>query len=160
MNIKFQQDTLFEAISQRDYAKINDLIGQGVDLTLKNPHGQETALEYATSLNIPEAVVLLLPFEASENSDLPMIEAATSGNVEILNLFLENGGDANTRDERGWTPLMEAADWGYIDIIRLLIAKGADATAMASDGSTALSVARNAGHMNVVNLLESESTAQ
>ena len=78
----------------------------------------------------------------------PILDAAYSGQKEIVELLIENGADVNAKivnakienanDVNGMTPLHEAAFGGYKEIAELLIAKGADVNAKSRFDGTPL----------------------
>jgi ankyrin repeat protein len=65
----------------------------------------------------------------------PIHEAAVAGDVELVEMLIENGADVDDRDVHGYTPLLLAIQAGHTDIAKVLIAGGADVNARAvSDG--------------------------
>jgi ankyrin repeat protein len=64
--------------------------------------------------------------------------ALAEGNVALVTLLLDNGGDANTRTKCGTTALGATAHYGHLDVCLLLLSRGADLTAVIYDGRTAL----------------------
>ena len=67
-----------------------------------------------------------------------LVDAAESGNLEIVERFLDGGGDVNGRDRWGYTLLMHAAQYGRTDLVRYLLSRGAAANECSMDGNTAL----------------------
>lgn len=65
----------------------------------------------------------------------PIHEAALTGDVELMEMLIDNGADVDARDVHGYTPLLLAIQEGNTDIAKTLIANGADVNARAvSDG--------------------------
>jgi ankyrin repeat protein len=65
----------------------------------------------------------------------PIHEAAVAGDVELVEMLIENGADVDDRDVHGYTPLLLAIQAGHTDIAKVLIAGGADVNARAvNDG--------------------------
>lgn len=65
----------------------------------------------------------------------PIHDAAVAGDVELVELLIENGADVDDRDVHGYTPLILAIQAGNTDIAKVLIDNGADVNARAaSDG--------------------------
>jgi ankyrin repeat protein len=65
----------------------------------------------------------------------PIHEAAVAGDVELVEMLIENGADVDDRDVHGYTPLLLAIQAGNTDIAKVLIAGGADVNARAvNDG--------------------------
>ena len=55
-----------------------------------------------------------------------MMLASYYGNLETVNMLLENGPDVNALNERGQSPIAGAVFKGYDGIVKVLIEKGAD----------------------------------
>ncbi|KAG0280352.1 hypothetical protein BGZ95_010458 [Linnemannia exigua] len=53
-------------------------------------------------------------------------EVTSVGNVEITNLLLTKGANANARTETGTTPLHYASSKNHLEVARILLDKGAD----------------------------------
>jgi ankyrin repeat protein len=64
--------------------------------------------------------------------------ASYSGNVALVTLLLDHGGDPCTKDKYGWTALMAAAFNGHLAVCLLLLARGADLTAVMHGKCTTL----------------------
>lgn len=69
----------------------------------------------------------------------PLMYAVLYGDAESVRFLLENGADANIRNEAGATALMWAMD--DLDTTRLLLRNGADVNARSDDGRTPLLIA-------------------
>ncbi|KAG7401735.1 hypothetical protein PHYBOEH_011024 [Phytophthora boehmeriae] len=54
--------------------------------------------------------------------------AASDGDIESVRGFLASGGDANAKDEYGYTPLQAAVSYNHIELVVFLLASGAHAT--------------------------------
>ncbi len=79
-------------------------------------------------------------------SGSPLVLAAESGNIELVNLLLASG--ANTKD--GYAALGRAAGIGNLEIVKALLDAGADPTA---NFSYSLILAAQKGYLEIVNLL-------
>lgn len=91
--------------------------------------GGVTPLELACANGSPSMVELLLKAGADPKArnDAPVLSAARSGNVEVVTLLLDHGGNANAKEAlRGQTALMWAASERHTGVVRLLLARGAD----------------------------------
>lgn len=84
-----------------------------------------------------------------------IVRIARIGNLETLELVLENGGDADARDVKGETPLMESASSSHDSVkkVELLLKKGAEVDAKNNDGETALMRAAFDGNTGVMETL-------
>lgn len=91
------------------------------------------------------AVMSIFVDKAFENKAL--IHAARFGNIDIVNLLLDNGADVNTED--GY-PLRWAAMNGHTEIVRILIKYGADVNV---EKGISLRWAATRGHAKIVRLL-------
>jgi hypothetical protein len=69
--------------------------------------------------------------------DIPLLEAATDGNIEAAKEAIAAGADVNAK-MGGGTPLHWAAQFGHKKIIELLIAEGADVNPKGNFGRTPL----------------------
>ena len=79
-------------------------------------------------------------------------EAATS-NAEAVKYVLEDGGDPNARDKKGWTPLHHAAQAGRFKVIEVLVKAGAKVNARGNEGETPLIIAAVNGEREAVGVL-------
>jgi ankyrin repeat protein len=77
--------------------------------------------------------------------------AANLNNLEIVQILLEAGADAN----RGVTepPIIPAAGTGNIELVQLLISSGADVNSVKEEGVTPLMKASISGSIEIVKLL-------
>ncbi|KAE8902462.1 hypothetical protein PF005_g18394 [Phytophthora fragariae] len=53
--------------------------------------------------------------------------AASDGDLDSVKAFLASGGDANAKDEFGYTPLQAAVSYNHMELVVFLLASGADA---------------------------------
>jgi hypothetical protein len=93
-----QKFEIIEAAEQGDLAKVRALLAEGANPDTRHREWGFTALH----------------------------SAAGTGNVELVELLLENGANVNTPDVTGATPLHEAAKRGHLKAAELLLAHGAD----------------------------------
>ena len=77
--------------------------------------------------------------------------AVQAGQVDVVQLLLENGADIESRDNIK-TPLSYAAQAGHLAVVELLLEKGADIESR-NNSQTPLSYAAKAGQVEVVELL-------
>ena len=88
--------------------------------------------------------------------DIPIHNAARTGNIQAVKQHLDAGTDVDAKDGFGLgrTPLHFAAREGHKKIVELLIDKGADMNAKAdSIEFTPLHIAAREGHKEIVELL-------
>jgi ankyrin repeat protein len=55
-----------------------------------------------------------------------LLWAADMGHLDVIQLLIETGADANLRDENGLTALLWASDRGHVDCVKALVRGGAD----------------------------------
>ena len=85
----------------------------------------------------PVTISLVDRFEPPDLSD-DLVDATEIGNLEIVERFIDGGGDVNGRCIWGLTLLMHAAEYGRTDIVRYLLSRGAAANEYTTYGTTAL----------------------
>lgn len=103
--------------------------------------------------DVPESRRQEIDRLGGECSAAGFIQAAESGNREIVGLFLGAGVDVDTCDERKWTPLMISSFNGNEDMASLLIKSGANVHHQDNAGYTPLHWAAFNGYVKVVQLL-------
>ena len=119
----------------------------------------KSALTWAASLGWSPIAQMLVDHRASisdtrnTQQNLPLEEAAASGNLHTVRLLLECGEDPNLRDRDGWSAIHWAAEEGHLEIVRLLLGAGANLNAVSSYGTSPLHCAANGGHVSIVSLL-------
>jgi hypothetical protein len=89
---------------------------------------------------------------ATPNS--PLVVAAESGNLELVDQLLHSGVSTEQTDARGRTALLVATLRGDTTMARRLLAAGARADAVDAGGDTPLAAARRQGPPELVQLLE------
>ena len=86
----------------------------------------------------------------------PLHAAASSGNLEMVQILIGYAADIDALDEGGWTPLLWASGGRYlkhVPIVQLLLERGADINLQTSKGWTPLHWASFNGALDVVRLL-------
>ncbi|NIN35022.1 MAG: hypothetical protein GTO60_07995, partial [Gammaproteobacteria bacterium] len=79
------------------------------------------------SLTLVSFLFLALSLKVFAQSDLLLLEAAKSRNMDAVTLHLSNSGvDVNEAKADGTTALHWAVHWGELDMVDLLLAAGAD----------------------------------
>ena len=103
---------------------VEDLIGQGLPIDVKDQDGY-TALMYA----------------------------ANSGHEDVARVLLAHGANPNATDRQMSTPLMFAAQHDHLGVVRQLLAAGADPNRRGTHGLTALGFAQQNGHESTAAVL-------
>jgi ankyrin repeat protein len=71
----------------------------------------------------------------------PLLQAAASGHVAVVQLLIEAGADPNVPTRDGWTPLHKAVANRHEAVVALLIASGASVLTQHAHGTTVISLA-------------------
>ena len=92
-------------------------------------------------------------------STTPLLEAASRGHVDVIELLFENGACMKDKDIYGMNALITAAKGGYLIVVQLLIKRGAspnykiDEVRPMYNGFTAIIMAAWKGHFEIVEYL-------
>lgn len=91
--------------------------------------------------------------EKHQLETLPVFMAVERGERQVLQQYLQSGGDPEQRNEYSWTLLMSAARWCWPRLVRMLLDAGADPNAYDADGLLPMHHAIAGGSMDSVKLL-------
>lgn len=83
----------------------------------------------------------------------PLITAAMSGDLRVVQSLLNDGANTEAQDKWGYTALVWAADIGATDIVNALIRANANTEARDKNGLTALSWAAKKGNLETAQAL-------
>ena len=61
-----------------------------------------------------------------ENINTDLLKAAKNGDMEKVQLCLQQGADINITNENGWSPLFHAVHYNQKEVVRFLLENGAD----------------------------------
>jgi dipeptidyl aminopeptidase/acylaminoacyl peptidase len=178
-----QTRSLYMAARLGDIVIVKSLIGQGVDLNMKDTQNR-TPLHYAAKEGHNKIVELLLDSGADVNAGAndgqtaaemalwanhneilelliirgandisPLHLAVHKGDLAEVRNLVEKGADVNNGTRRGTTPLHTAAAAGLDDVAALLIEKGADVNAKMNWPWTPIHSAAENGYKDIVELL-------
>jgi len=145
---------LFMAIRHGTAAMVEALLKSKADPNVRDVDTDLPALWQAFSREAPDRVDILKMLLAAgadvngasrKEDDLlrgvtPLMAVIDDECKDVIQLFLNQGADVNTKASSGMTPLMLAALNGSEDIVQLLLDKGADVNAKTPTGLTALSL--------------------
>ena len=129
-------DSLHQAITNRDIEKMTELLESGVDIESRD-NADNTPLIHASrivyaSCNNLEAIQFLVLHGANVNSynrldgSTSLHEAARRGQIEMMTLLLDNGADIESQSNEGFTPLFSAVRNGKLEAVKLLLERGAN----------------------------------
>jgi len=148
---------LYRAVARKRAGLVKLLISKGADVNAVDNDGQ-TMLYRAVVDNSVEIAKLLLTAKANvilsnDDKENSLLNTAVTYNyTEMVRLLLQNGADANTKNEYGETPLYQAVKEDNVELVKLLIEK-ADLEEKNEDGETALHRAVDLKNDELVELL-------
>ncbi|KAK2168336.1 hypothetical protein LSH36_18g11057 [Paralvinella palmiformis] len=118
-----------------------------------------TALHHAVAAKDIQCVSLLLEYGAKPNIRsgfslrTPLMEAASKGHVEIMDLLLQHNAHVYTVDKVGQTALIYAAQCGRLNCLKKLIEAKCNVNAQNYTGNSALMQAAWNGHTDCIRVL-------
>ena len=141
------------------HREIADVLGLSVDAVKKRVQRSRDALKKEMVYMIREHMDLGRP------SDDPGVlkrislaasfeQAASLGQLCLIEAMLADGVDVNEPDAKGRTLLHWAASNGHIDAVQLLLRCGADVTQKDTNGRTPGDSAKERGHASIARMLE------
>lgn len=122
----------------------------------------ETPLMLAAIKGQQDLVTQLLKRDAAVNKAgwTPLHYAATSGQLTIMKVLLDNYAFIDAQSPNGTTPLMMAAMYGSGEAVKLLLAEGADTTMKNQLGMTAVDFANKANRTEAAQLITAAMNAK
>lgn len=157
---KQHQDSLFEAITDKDYRQLQTWRFEDSQLSLNNRFG-EHLLNFAVVKQCYACVEALLKNKLSVNSEnrigfTPLMVAAREGHKAIAELLIKNGANVNhSANHLGMelNALTLAATHGHTELIELLLNNGANINHQDIMGNTAIMWALGESRIRVVKQL-------
>lgn len=146
--------SLLDACSENDMTAVRKLLGENSTINEGTDDG-DSLLSLACSAGYFELAQVLLAMSAQvedrgqKNDCTPLMEAASAGHVDIIELLLKHGADVNAQSSTGNTPLMYACAGGHVAAVKLLLSNGANVEDHNENGHTPLMEAASAGHVAV-----------
>jgi ankyrin repeat protein len=131
------------------------------NVDLANPK-DETPLMLAAIKGQQDLVNQLLKRDAAVNKTgwTPLHYAATSGQLTIMKVLLDNYAFIDAQSPNGTTPLMMAAMYGSSEAVKLLLAEGADTTMKNQLGMTAVDFANKANRAETASMISQAEVAR
>lgn len=132
------------------------LLAKGADPKAKTKFGATYLIAITNSTNIAAVKwAVAQGLDVKDKKEDLLTGPAMNGALDIVQLLLTKGADANLPDSLGYTPLMHAVltETSSLELVKLLLEHGADAKVTAKDGLTALSFAKRKGWTEVIALL-------
>lgn len=145
--------TLIAACTDNDVNAVRRLLVEGNNLN--DTDDGDSLLSLACSAGYYELAQVLLAMSAQvedrgqKNDCTPLMEAASAGHVEIIELLIRHGADVNAQSSTGNTPLMYACAGGHVEAVKVLLAHGANVEDHNENGHTPLMESASAGHVEV-----------
>ena len=127
------KNMIFEAIEMEDAVRIQQYLDSGADTNVRKDYDSAPLIELKATT--------------------PLILAIAIGNIEIIELLLTNGADANAKAESDVTPLLLSIFKKDKRIAELLLAHGADVNTKMEGGITLLHFAYLEGNKEIIKLL-------
>ena len=145
------------AAQQDDLETLAGLIS-GMDVNLRDPRSNTTALEHAVRNANREMVQLLLSSGAKvnlKNSSGETVLMMFDGDAtsDLMWDLINAGAKVNHKDDGGNTALMQAATADNLEALKALLDAGAEINTKNKSGRTALMLAASEGHVNIVRTL-------
>ena len=131
------------------------LVAGGADVTLP-PRDGTAPIELARSRNQDAVVATLqaaIDAEPLDDANQLLLDAAASGDADIVAVALARGAEIETRDANMRTPLLLAASNDNLPVVRLLVALGADPDALDDRHDTPWLVTGVTGNVDVAEVL-------
>lgn len=146
LNGQNKKEFLFNAIKEKDIAKVDYIIKNGANVNSKNDEDWTVLME-ASCINSIEIIKLLIKAGADVNAYdesgwTALMEATNNKNIDILKVLIESGANVNFKADNGWTALINSSGKNFIEATKLLIKAGVDINAKDNNGLTALTNAR------------------
>ncbi|MGH9929818.1 MAG: ankyrin repeat domain-containing protein [Pyrinomonadaceae bacterium] len=145
------------AAQEDDLEALTALIA-AVDVNLRDPRTNTTALEHAVRNANREMVQLLLSSGANVNlknssGETVLMMLDDDATSDLMWDLINAGAKVNVKDASGNTALMQAATANNLEALKALIDAGAEVDLKNEQGRTALMLAASAGHVNIVRTL-------
>jgi ankyrin repeat protein len=125
-------------------------IGNRMPLVLASEEGWHDLLELLLDVDVDAAGGL------DQIDDLgwtPLHVACFNGHIQVTELLLRRGANANSVSKHGWSPIQIAAEVGQAETVKMLKNHGAETNVAGNSGETPLHLAAVHGHASVVQLL-------
>jgi ankyrin repeat protein len=158
INAKNERDSTPLHWAVASEAKTRLLLERGAAVNARQTDGRTPLYNVISMENHDDVVRLLLkhgadPNLATANENTPLMVAAGRGDVEALNLLIENKTNLNARNGAGATALINAALSRNPEAVKLLLDHGADVNVMTKRKLTALCEAAMQGSEDIVKML-------
>ncbi|KAJ5924217.1 hypothetical protein N7466_008404 [Penicillium verhagenii] len=139
-----------------------ELSGQEIPPGQDGSHCENTSenpIYYAACLGLTETMSPLIQKDKRRINDkgnagrTALVAASGRGDLQIVQILLDNGADLTIRDDEGHTPLTMASLNGNYEVTKLLLDKEADIQSSTASLMTPLHCASVNGHLGIAQLL-------
>lgn len=97
----------------------------------------------------------LIPIHGfTQTTGFALIDAASQGNIALVDTFLKAKANPNVQDRKGFTALMMASMYGNQNMVKLLLRYGANPFLRSQSKHKAIDFAFKNNHPQIVNLLK------
>jgi len=128
------------------------------DLDALDPSGENALMFAALNKDLPLLKALIdKDAEVNKKGWTPLHYAATSGDVEIINVLLEESAYVDAASPNGTTPLMMAARGGSVNAVNALLLGGADPSLKNQLGLSAADFARQNNNTDLAVALDASA---
>lgn len=125
------------------------------DVDILDKSGENALMFAALNKDLPLLKALIAKdAEVNKKGWTPLHYAATSGDVEIINVLLDESAYVDAASPNGTTPLMMAARGGSVDAVNALLQGGADPTLKNQLGLSAADFARQNNNTDLAKALD------
>ncbi|XP_026046953.1 ankyrin repeat domain-containing protein 2 [Astatotilapia calliptera] len=131
-----------------------DLCGESLDLSAEQDNSELGKRKKKTKKTfMPRLSVEMQVIEPVDTAEF--MNAASECKLDIIDRYLEDGGNPNAHDELKRTALHRACLEGHAPVVQMLLGKGADINLKDQLGSRAIHWACRGGNLTVVEVLKS-----
>ncbi|MCK5677612.1 MAG: ankyrin repeat domain-containing protein [Flavobacteriaceae bacterium] len=168
----FIDTSLIYASAEGDLDRVKELLGENVDVNLRNYDGKSALMEaclgghfeiakklidYSADVNLQDYNYdyddpLLEPGEGYKLFKTPLMRCVDANNIEAISFLIDNDANIDIQTDRGETALMMAVKNANDKIAKILIDSGADIYMTTDEGETAFFHAITKGNVTTVKL--------
>ena len=151
------ENPFIRAAEEDDLEALTALIA-GMDVNLRDPRTNTTALEHAVRNANREMVQLLLSSGATvdlknDSGETVLMMLDDDATSDLIWDLINAGAQVNLKDDAGNTALMQAATTDNLEALKALLDAGAEVNTKNKEGRTALMLAASEGNVNIVRTL-------
>ncbi|WP_264723490.1 ankyrin repeat domain-containing protein [Wolbachia endosymbiont (group A) of Cheilosia soror] len=142
---------LSRAVTLGNLNMVQLLLNKGAYIYSKDGNGK-TIFEIAHECHKAEIVNYLITKQDKYGNTI-LHYAAEEGNLNLVELLLDNNTHISVKNSDGWIPLHLAVKEGKLDVVELLMRKGANIDAKDNNNQTPLHIAVQVGNFDTISLI-------